>query len=68
MSKQSLMTQEEAIARHWGEKAQAENNPTCPYIRPDLFRAWTAGLETRLALADGRTWRRSWEVAPLGAA
>jgi ribosome modulation factor len=47
----SMTTVEQAMARHWGEKAAnevtpGEAGPECPYTRPDLMRAWHEGLRT----------------------
>jgi ribosome modulation factor len=39
-----MPTIEQLAAHHWGEKAAMESHPECPYVRPDLARAWREGL------------------------
>ena len=49
-----MPTIEQLAAHHWGEKAAMEGHPECPYVRPDLARAWREGLRfARERFGDG---------------
>lgn len=39
-----MPTLDQLMARQRGEKAAFDADPQCPYVRPDLVRAWREGL------------------------